>query len=113
MAMAVGDVIVSCCVWIVLILLLMLLLGPLIFRHAWRPYRIRTIKNQIRQGRRALVHPVHAKDTARVEAFVNAPVYLHRGHHARLHLDMEKDGYSLVSQLIAKRKKEGGEKDAS
>ena len=104
-AIAVSDIIVSCSVWVVVVLVCLIIFGPLFFRHFLRPVRIRQLQRAIREGRRQLIHPDLQSNKAFVESIVNEPVYLSRSHHMALGLDMDKDGYSFRSAVAAERRK--------
>jgi len=105
-ALAVGDVIVSCSVWVAIVLLLLLVLGPLLFRFVLRPIRIRQLLNHRRQGhRRRLIRDGASQEE--VENYAEHPAHLSFAQHKHLNMDEETSKYSRRAVFAAERAKKG------
>lgn len=81
-ALALGDVVVSFSLTLVLLIVAFILLYPLFFVHVWRPHRIRQNQKQ----RVAAYHAV-AKELGNNFNEADVPTHASLSAHARLHMD--------------------------
>lgn len=99
-AIAVGDVCVWFSLWIVVIIFLLMILGPLFYRFVWRPRRIRYFLDLERLVRREHLVTMNASQK-RIEEEERKPVYLSGSLHDHLGMDEET---SIYSYRAAKRR---------
>ena len=93
-ALAVGDIIVACAVWVVIVLLLLMVLGTLFFRFLWRPLRLRQFLHERQEAnKRGLIDEGRSEEDVR--NYKQQPVHLTYAQHKHLHMDEETSKYSI------------------
>lgn len=87
-ALALGDVVVSFSLTLVLLIVGFILFYPLFFVHLWRPHRIRQIQKQRVNAYRAI-----AEERGNDFNEADVPTHASLSTHARLHMDHRSGKY--------------------